>query len=74
MMSVRGYYNGSSYVATEKAAIEKDQDVIITILDSPVKKRERKAVSSEKIDSLLSLLQGVEQSAQDIHAERLGLL
>lgn len=49
MVSVRGYYDGNSYVATETVNPYKNQSVIITLLDE--QKEERKDVTLEKLDS-----------------------
>ena len=35
MVSVRGYYDGTTYVTTETANPYKNQSVIITLLDEP---------------------------------------
>ena len=49
MVSVRGYYDGNSYVATETVKPYKNQSVIITLLDE--QKTERKPVTLEQLDS-----------------------
>ena len=49
MVSVRGYYDGNSYVATEAVKPYKNQNVIITLLDEP--KTERKTVTLDQLDS-----------------------
>lgn len=51
MVSVRGYYDGNSYVATETVNPNpyKNQSVIITLLDEP--KAERKPITLEQLDS-----------------------
>ena len=49
MVSVRGYYDGNAYIATESVNPYKNQNVIITLLDEP--KTERKTVTLEQLDS-----------------------
>ena len=34
MLAIKGYYDGKSFKALEKVEIEKNQEVIITILDT----------------------------------------
>ena len=55
MVSVRGYYDGNSYVATETVNPNpyKNQSVIITLLDEP--KIERKPVTLEQLESFAIL-------------------
>ena len=53
MVSVRGYYDGTNYVATEAVNPHKNQSVIITLLDEP--QTERKSVSLEKLESFAIL-------------------
>ena len=49
MISVRGYYDGTTYVATETVNPYKNQGVIITLLDEP--QPVRKPVTLEKLES-----------------------
>ena len=49
MVSVRGYYDGTTYIATEAANPYKNQSVIITLLDES--KKERNAITLEKLES-----------------------
>lgn len=62
MVSVRGYYDGNSYVATETVNPYKNQSVIITLLDEP--KTERKPVTLEQLDSFAILSKNAD-NAQD---------
>mgnify|MGYP007056196681 CR=1 FL=1 len=62
MLSVRGYYDGTAYVATESAQPYKNQCVIITLLDET--QADRKAVSMEKLESFASFSDGAD-AAQD---------
>ncbi|MBP5158306.1 MAG: hypothetical protein ILP18_10610 [Treponema sp.] len=62
MLSVRGYYDGTAYVATESARPYKNQCVIITLLDET--QTERKAISLEKLESFASFSDGADD-AQD---------
>ena len=49
MVSVHGYYDGTSYIATEAANPYKNQSVIITLLDES--KKERNPITLEKLES-----------------------
>ena len=62
MLSVRGYYDGTSYIATETVNPYKNQSVIITLLDEP--QPIRKPVTLEKLDSFAIL----SHNADDAHA------
>lgn len=53
MVSVRGYYDGTTYVTTETANPYKNQSVIITLLDEP--QTVRKPVTLEKLESFAML-------------------
>lgn len=53
MVSVRGYYDGTAYVATETVNPYKNQGVIITLLDEP--QPARKPVTLEKLESFAML-------------------
>ena len=61
MLSVRGYYDGTSYIATETVNPYKNQSVIITLLDEP--QPVRKPVTLEKLDSFAIL----SHNADDAH-------
>jgi hypothetical protein len=39
MVSIKGYYDGTSYVAVENIDVKPNQQVIITLLDEPVVNR-----------------------------------
>ena len=49
MVSVHGYYDGTSYIATEAVNPYKNQSVIITLLDES--KKERNPITLEKLES-----------------------
>lgn len=51
MHSIRGYYNGSAYVALEPVEVKLNQKVIITILDE--EKPQREKFSLEKLQSFV---------------------
>ncbi|MCR5612312.1 hypothetical protein [Treponema sp.] len=49
MVSVHGYYDGTTYVATETVNPYKNQSVIITLLDEP--QPTKKTITLEKLES-----------------------
>lgn len=52
MKSINGYYNGSSYIATEAVQARPNQKIIITFLDDvPIKKAK---ISMEQLESYCS--------------------
>lgn len=51
MLSIRGYYNGSTYVALEPVKVKPNQKVIITILDE--EKPQKEKISLEKLRSFV---------------------
>lgn len=62
MVSIRGYYDGNSYVATEAAQPYKNQNVIITLLDE--QRTERTPVTLAQLDSFAVFSKNAD-SAQD---------
>lgn len=51
MVSVRGYYDGTTYVATETVNPYKNQSVIITLLDEPQPVRKPSMLSDNADDA-----------------------
>lgn len=68
MVSVRGYYDGTNYVATEAVNPYKNQSVIITLLDEP--QPERKTVSLEKLESFAILSNNADDAQNYINKMR----
>ena len=60
MISVKGYYDGTSYVAVEDVNPYKNQNVIITLLDEPLAKTEK--ISMEKLESFASASERIEDA------------
>lgn len=53
MISVHGYYDGTTYITTETVNPYKNQGVIITLLDEP--QSMRKPITLEKLESFAIL-------------------
>ena len=53
MISVHGYYDGTTYITTETVNPYKNQGVIITLLDEP--QSIRKPITLEKLESFAIL-------------------
>ena len=68
MISVRGYFDGTTYVATETVNPYKNQSVIITLLDEP--QPVRKSVTLEKLESFAILSNNSDDSQNYINKMR----